>query len=226
MTKKSGITWDVSSIKTYLSLLLDTSYFEPDGRGSPAIRAQWDEGTSPLVLITGPNASGKSFLRRLVNQSLRKAEVECIHLSQEGRSASGIIRSMVYGTEEWQATGEITTHSILMAFKTARGRNNKHAIFFDEPEIGLSDEYAAGAGKEIAEFIAALPPLTFAVFVVTHSKHLARELVHLGPHHLRLGDSPCLEDWLNKPVVPRDLRELEEESRKRYKRIQAILARK
>jgi len=138
--------------------------------------------------------------------------------------------AMVYGDESWESTGVLSSRTILTGTSTCRGRKSKHAIFWDEPDLGLSDAWAAGAGRHIREFAGDFPRNTVAAFVVTHSKALVRELLPAKPTYLHLGKEPSeapqsLAEWVEHQPEARDLEELGKESRERFKMIQHILNR-
>ena len=66
--------------------VLDLDYFHAFGDAKePAIDCHWTRGDGNFVLCLGENASGKSFFRRLVTLVCRKANVEAIPISMEGR---------------------------------------------------------------------------------------------------------------------------------------------
>ena len=99
-------------------------------------------------------------------------------------------------------------------------------MFWDEPDLGLSDAWAAGMGVAIRQFAAEPPKHTLGIFVVTHSKALVAHLVDLEPNFLYFGDDDVpasLSAWMTRPIVPRDLATLPDISHKRFTRIQEIL---
>jgi len=200
-------------------------YFEGD---DPAIPYHFVRRRGKLVVIVGENAAGKSFARRLIQLLCRDVNIECIHLSMQGRlGGMGAVSAFVYGSEDWQATGDNTANTILGAIRTAEARTSDHTIFWDEPDLGLSDNAAAGAGVTIREFVQNSGRHTRAVFVATHSRYLVRELIPINPHYLHLGTGEgapaTLEDWTNRPVEPMDLEQLRKAGNDRFRRIQKIL---
>lgn len=207
-------------------------YFRAEDGKTPAIPFVWDQGDLPVFLVLGSNAGGKSFFRRLVSQAAKEhARVkETIHLSMQGRADGGVLRAMIYGSEEWQATGEITGHSVTMAIKTCRSREHDHLLFWDEPDLGLSEEAAAGVAVCIEEFARDLPEHTKGVFITTHSRQLVSQLAPLKPHYIHLGTPapkapPTIDAWLNRKIVPISPEKLKEKSLTRFRAIQAILNR-
>lgn len=174
------------------------------------IRTRFSEGLSSLLVITGENASGKSIFRRALTQAARAEGLEVMHLSPEGKAKGGLIGAMVYGTEEYQSTGSNSARTLLKAMQTARARDSRHILIFDEPDAGLSDEYAAGAGIELAEFCRCLPELTILVAVISHRRALIGGLAKLNPAHISVGHEQTLAEWLLRDISPRPLSELKE----------------
>lgn len=100
-------------------------------------------------------------------------------------------------------------------------------IFWDEPDLGLSDNSAAGVGMAIRDFAAAMPEHTVAAIVVTHSRALVQQLAQLNPHYLYLGDGnvpETINDWLAAPIVPVPIDDLFAKSKRRYRLILDILS--
>jgi hypothetical protein len=217
-------TFDLQSAQTVTEGLLNgLEYFHGD---EPAIPYVWHPGSSQLVVVVGENSGGKSFFRRLVQLACHRCEVECMAISMEGRSTSVPWNAFIYGSEQWEATGANSAHTVTAGIKTCQCRSKPHVIFWDEPDLGLSESWAAGAGQAICEFTKDKPEHTRAAFVVTHSKALARQLLPAQPHYLYLGSTdgpPTFEAWVEHQPEPRPLDLLAEASYKRFKAIQAIL---
>lgn len=213
--------------------LLDTRYFDPEE--GPALEGTFAEGdpSCRLLVIAGENASGKSLFRRLIGAACRKAEktekVEHIATSLEGKTRVGEAPwlAMVYGSEEWQATGANSGYLITGAIKTALGRTSPHIVTWDEPELGLSEGAQMGAGQAIAAFGREPGKFTRAAVVITHSRLLVRELEPLGPHFLYLGQTEplSLSEWLRRPPVARSLEDLADASHARFLKVSKILKR-
>ena len=219
-------TYSTNSIREFMTDVLSLQFFQPNAKhnNTPAIDTYLHEGECPLITVIGDNACGKSILRRCVASALNKMDHERIHISQQGRSSGEgrIQRLFVYGSEEEDSTGFNSVKSVLTAIKTSKARTTKHTIFFDEPDIGLSDNNAAGVGVAIREFIQNKPEHLFAVFVVSHNKHLMAELNKCSPWNLRMGDAPPLAEWLVQPVVPADITQLPKIGHARYDRIEEV----
>jgi hypothetical protein len=224
MTKPSTALWVVRKI------LSKWTYFS--GK-NPPIPALWVEGDVPLFLVLGENAGGKSFFRRCVRELTRRdtSIKEVIHISMQGRAGvnrMGPMKAFIYGDEEWQSTGENSAVTVETALRTCQGRKESHLLYWDEPDIGMSDGAAAGVGIVLAKFVDELPEHTKGIFVTTHNRVMVEQLLRLKPHYIHLGCEPpqappTLEAWIARPVVPILPAALAEASRRRFKAIQKIL---
>lgn len=201
------------------------SYFTPNKDGEIPLPYHWSKGKAPLALITGDNASGKSFLRRLIQAVCKNAKTECIHLSMEGRATGGIVRVMVYGSEDDEATGAISSHTVVKGIETCRSRDTDHVIVFDEPDIGLSENAAAGVGITLRDFATSIPGHTKAIVVMSHSRVMSSYIAPIDPHFIWMGssESVSLAEWLVRPIVPKMPQEITEAGYHRWLLIQNIL---
>lgn len=224
MTKTSNMTKAVEQVLT------DLLFFCGD---DPAIPSLWVRGKIPLFLVLGENASGKSFFRRCVQQWCRKytSVKEVIHISMEGRAGVnelGAMKAFVYGDEDMRSTGENSAMTVRTAIRTCEGRDHSHVMYWDEPDVGMSEGAAAGVGIAIADFVDRLPSHTKGIFITTHSRALVEPLLRVRPHYLHLGTDPAkapqtLDEWLRRPVAPISPEELLEQSRRRFGAIQKVL---
>lgn len=210
-------------IKEALSL----EYFQTI-KGEVAIPVTYFPGKGPLVLAVGDNASGKSFFRRIIQGCCGLSNFECIPLSMEGRRnvAYNPASCFVYGSEDYQSTGQNSSETVLGAIRTTRAREKPHVLFWDEPDFGLSESWSASMGVEIANGMTTeVNPNLIAAFVVTHSRPLMKPLIALSPHVLIFdeGSPTSLQEYLDRPIVIRPLQELKDLSHQRFKRIQKVL---
>lgn len=196
-------------------------FFEGD---DPVIQHAVKYGKNPLAVIVGPNGAGKSVFRRLVGFSCKDAGVEFIHLSMQARTSSMVENAFIYGSEQYEATGVNSARTVMTGISTCQGRDKDHVIFWDEPDTGMSDEMAAGAGKLILNFVLKKPTHTKAIFVVSHNRYMVRKLAAALPHYVHLGAFPqtSLEDWATRPVEPADLELAAAEGIARFRRITAM----
>lgn len=214
------LTFDTSSLDILIPQILELNYFknsEEDTEG--ALLPTFYPGEGKLLVVTGENATGKSFFRRLLTQALRQSHttkgIEVIPISLQGRTTGGNpMKAFIYGGEEDSSTGANSVMTVATAIKTCQGRTQPHAIIWDEPDIGLSDNFAAGVGQAISNFVSNTPELTQAIMLVSHRKCLIQEVIKNKPHHLHLGNNrpKNLQDWHDQKVTPRNPNELQEEN--------------
>lgn len=190
------------------------------------IKAVYTPGQGNLVIFTGDNASGKSFLARLLSGRAKKIhDFEPIRVGMELRTQPGIIRSFVFGDESWESTGMISLGAVLGGIRTAQSRTNSHCLIFDEPDIGLSEGYQAAMGKLLAEFVEKLPESTKICGIVTHSRRLVKQLIRLKPHFVRVGDTMSLEEFMGEPADKsiEDVKALQETALERFRALTRLI---
>ena len=194
--------------------------------GKPAlIPVHWKKGASPLVLVLGENASGKSFFRKVVITYAEEfLDYECIDLAMDSRTGPGF-GNLKYMPEKQFSTGYNSISAFHGSISTSDARDNFHVLFWDEPDIGLSDSVSAGMGVEIHDFILNKPESKGLAFLTTHSRAMVEQLVDLNPHYIYLGENPpeTLKDWLERPIVPQNLSEVEEAGLAKFREIGAFL---
>ena len=193
-----------------LEEVLAGRWFQPD---SP-LTHKFTLSNEKLVVVTGGNASGKSLFRKILAAHYKDRNL--IHVSQEGRTKSGIQRAFMYGSEEDDSTGYNSVKTLLKAIQSAQ--DGRH-LLIDEPDIGASDEVQAGMGLKIFE---SLENLKF-VIVITHSRELVAELLPARPSHLRLGDQMELIDWIDRKIVPADLEKLVSDGKEMWRKVAKLI---
>lgn len=161
---------------------------------------------SIFCLITGENSSGKSLFRKLIASVLKKYfQINTVCTSMEQRTTSGTMRIMQsLGTEYEDGTGYNSLKNALSAMRSINNSQDNLAMFLDEPDIGLSDNFSAGFGIKLKEYLLEPPKNLKAVFLVTHRKSLINELKSLNFNHIRVGDKKTLDEVLNEKVTPTD----------------------
>jgi hypothetical protein len=188
--------------------LAETDYFGPEG----PVPARVEYGHPKLALVTGENASGKSFLVRGLGQKMRGAhpKLEILAVTMSLRSEGGFSRAVVYGDEQRESSGRISIKAVLAGMYVCRERHHDHVLILDEPDIGLAESYAGALGAYLAAFVEDMPVRTLGVVVVTHSRPLVRGLLPAEPASIRVGDDPRpLEQWLREGPIPRGIEEIE-----------------
>lgn len=196
------------------------------GKGAP-FRAKFFPGKGRLVLVTGGNASGKSLFIRLLS-ALAKSQkhAEPIVIGVALRTQGGIERAFVWGDERENSTGNNSISAILGGFSTARGREHLTFMAFDEPDIGLSEEYQSVLGNAFAEFVRE-PPEKVILVISTHSRRVLRPLLECNAHHVRMGDEMSLREVVETvpPYVGgiEKLEELRDLNLSRFRKVCSIM---
>lgn len=201
-------------------------YFQPTTSGVTPIPTYWKPGIGGTVVVVGENASGKSFLRRVIAYLCHESNLECIHTSMQERvQSTGLKRIMIYGEETESATGFNSAKLIQGSIQTCRSRETFHVMVWDEPELGLSDNSVAGVGLALRDFLSAPPAHTLAQVVITHSRVLVQQLIDLDPHYLHLGsESPpkSLLEWMRAPITPRSITDILLAGKERYRLVEDV----
>ncbi len=186
-----------------------------------------DEAARVGILV-GPNASGKSFVRKLLGSACKPLGLELIHLSMQGRCSgeNRIMRMFVYGNEDGDSTGCNTIQTTFGSFRTSRKRDTPHVLFYDEPETGLSPEYTAGLAGLFVEFLSAPPPHLVAAFFVSHRAELLGPIARLPHAFASLGTASAFDTyaaWASRPIEALDPSLLPDENRANYVKIRRAL---
>lgn len=179
------------------------------------------DGDERIVLVVGSNASGKSLFVQVMASIGRKAPFNWppVSVSIRERTGSGMSdmaamrRSMMFGDETKQSTGATSVRVTETAFKNIwNGEDQPRLLILDEPDMGLSEDFAHAMGQLIGtrtqeQFPEGKP--RSGVVVVTHSRSLVRGLIASGmrPSFVSMEVSQSLDEWLSEPKV-RSLDEL------------------
>lgn len=168
-----------------------------------------EPGHPRVAVIAGENATGKSlFARILAAGAHHRHKLSPISVSIRERTGCGLDemarfrQAMMFGDENEQSTGAASAKVLEAAFRNvhSRAEEGKSAVLIlDEPELGLSDGYAAAMGTYLAEQAEELPKKACGLVVVTHSRTLTQALIEgLGilPTFVKTGDAQSFADWL------------------------------
>lgn len=166
-----------------------------------------------ITILTGNNAAGKSLLRKVLWNKIKKLvndgredrqyiwetsmERRTSHISDFG-ALSGIFRD-----DGWVATSYCTVNSINGLLRT--DSKLKHYIVFDEPELGCGEELQLGIANMINKKTNFFKENNLGLLVITHSRVIVKNtncdtFINL--------EGKTKEEWLNREIVAKDLDEL------------------
>ncbi len=165
------------------------------------------EADPSLLVIAGPNASGKSLFFQFM-AAWSKDDALPVTISIRERTGSGLYesasmrRAFMFGNEGEQSTGACSVKVTLTGFKNVIDR--KAVLMLDEPDMGLSEDYAHAFGRLIAQehekARAAGGENYRGLVMVTHSRSLVTGLLEEGakPSFLAAGMESSLAQWLEQ----------------------------
>lgn len=211
---------DPKTMFDFINNVKESKFF---GERSP-FQCNVDFQNPKLCVVTGPNVSGKSLLRKIFHSHFSRASIEFINLSQEGRCSGGIIKSLIYGNEIEDSTGYNSAKIISTAFKTGHNRTKKFTLLFDEPEIGCGEELQLLIGERIADQYDKMIN-SIGVIIITHSRVIAKELMKHNPTHLSLAKDVGLNNWINRSVEKPSysLEDLVDTGYERWKQVESLI---
>lgn len=227
------MTFEASEFKldSMIEFFQSLAYFK-----KPAIEVDYQPGENPqLLIVTGDNATGKSFFSRLIYAYCKKKvkeKIEVFPLSMATRTGSGIhLAFMLSGPEYEESTGTNSAFILKGGFNSAKEREHDTILLLDEPDIGLSEPYSGAMGDFIAQQIKEKSENIKLIVLTSHSKFLISRLVKSlfieqeQPNHLRFGDKQTLFQWLYEEQPEKtidDLLSLPNKSRELMKEISRI----
>ena len=205
---------------------LPSDLFEINEDVAKELGVDSDFDTSGSVLVvTGQNASGKSFLRRLLHVKLKQMKIEVIVLSQEGRTSGGVVSAMVYGDESRSSTGSISCQTFISGIHTSRSRQGHHVLIWDEPEIGMGEELQLGSAQWLFRELSNWPKNLQGVILLTHSRHFVREAMKQeSAKWFSLDGYKTAESWLKRKIKPAAPDVLAEDAVKKFRKLIRMLS--
>ena len=183
--------------------------------GDAPFAAHFTEGNSRVAVVVGGNATGKSLYVRVLSSRASNKEVLPISISIRERTGAGtsdmagMRRMMMFGDESEQSTGATSVETVRRGFSNLaeHAKERQALLILDEPEMGLSEDYAAAMGQWLAWQARDLAtPNEMGVVVVTHSRALVRSLVSTlavvlqSPHFVNMDGPEEICEWLDNPV--------------------------
>jgi len=179
---------------------------------------------TPILVVTGKNAAGKSFLRRWFCMMLKDEKIEAIHLSQQGRASEGFVRAFVYGDESDHSTGAISAHTFIAGMNTSKNRTTPHVLIWDEPEIGMGDELQIGTADWLFSQLVVWPQQLNGVILLTHSRYFVeRAMMFPGAKFMNLDGHRTAKAWMERKIVPVSPTVLYDESFQKWRRLTGLI---
>lgn len=192
---------------------------------------------SPLILMAGENASGKSVICRLLGKLSIEHDLRHVEISMGDRNSKGVFSKIReygrYGDEDRESTGYLTINRIIKDSKALLESDKDFCFVLDEAELGLSEEYHQALGQLIArthaDFLASGRCRAF--LVCSHSRILLKAILASTsprPSSIYLSMEPTdvtLYDWLDSPLMHRsidDLLSLPERAREKRRSINQL----
>lgn len=179
------------------------------------IKMNITKGSPNVIVLTGDNASGKSYIAHILAKMMYHTEhkTDPMVSSMRSRTREGMMRAIVFGSEEDDSTGNISAKTIQKALNNAKNRileEGSSLIILDEPELGLSDSYKKACGELIGEGIQSIlnnPEVlnkNLIVILTTHSKEVVKGLIselNEKPTFVSLNKKLNLEEWLEEKIT-------------------------
>lgn len=196
------------------------------------------ESNHPKVcFLAGENASGKSLLVKFACAWLSKLwpTAKYVRVSMEERTGSGhsemgsFRRSMMFGDESEQSTGETSVSTVRKALDNLKSRlddGEEMLLILDEPELGLSSSYHHALGLLIGDALKAVAdnPNCVGLLLVSHSKELYAGLAQglsTAPSFTHMGRNLTAQQWIadNSRKSLDELNNLQLVARERYRAV-------
>lgn len=174
-------------------------------------KASLEPNDPRLLVIGGANATGKSLMFQFI-AAVARAEHAYVPVSISIRERTGagtfemanLRRTFMFGDESEQSTGATSARVLESGFNNVLKRDDKKEalLLLDEPELGLSDDYAHALGTYVAqktiEAFNTEEGTCRGVVVVTHNRAVVQGLMQAGltPSFMSMGEALTLSDWL------------------------------
>lgn len=111
-----------------------------------------NEGSERIAIIYGANASGKSYIARLIEESLR-SEIPVRNVCMKNRASGSIESTLVFGREGKKSTGEASVAVMCKALESAKSDKGESLVILDEPNLGLSKRFSKALGQYLSTFV-------------------------------------------------------------------------
>ena len=216
------------TLENLIGAVLNQVFFSDDGRDKK-LYYDYQPGNSKLLIVTGENATGKSLFAQIFQQYCGRfvKRVRCVRDGLDIRT--GPFASLRCGLIDNMSTGDVGVEQVLAMLEKRNkedplrlqdGETPYRGVYFvfDEPGLGLSENYQCTMGVYIGRYVKKMDPRVYGVVVVSHSRYLVNHLLEEGgfslgkggrrPHHVRFGDKMRLKTWLETEPKPAQIDDL------------------
>lgn len=177
-----------------------------------------------ITILTGDNGSGKSLIRKVLHQQLKKENndelVKVASTSMDMRTGlhSELGGGGVFKRDmEWVSTSGNSIHFVQALLNSTKDRY----IVIDEPEIGMGLSMQKSFGHWLNSRLPEVMENNFGVMVITHSKELVKELS--TDHNFVNIQKKTESEWLAAEPELIDLDEWDKQSNALFKLLQTKL---
>jgi len=180
----------------------------------------FQENDSKLYVITGENATGKSYFIKTITAMSKQNNIKPYHMGMISRSSGlydeGGEHFWSIVPEEVASTGENSALLLLNGLEGIFKHDTKSVILLDEPTFGFSIGYQKVIADYIANFSVNIPLHLQGLIVCAHDYILLSKLSEIPHNHLRFGDDRTLKQVLNEPYkyTIKDIKDLPSQAEK------------
>ena len=178
-----------------------------------------------VTVLTGKNGSGKSLLRKILASYIAdklgkgkddfKGIVSGISMESRTNKKTDFSALNAMGIDDpTNPTSSETLHNIDSLVRSVSEKEPRY-IVIDEPEIGMGEEMVMALVIKLNAMFNPLPAGCNGVLLITHNRYLVKNIV--GEFLNMEGQSR--DEWLNRELVPTDIKKFEEDSLGLYRAI-------
>ena len=188
---------------------------------------------SKVLLISGMNASGKSVIGKIFEENCKKNEIPIRSCSMRNRTSGLFGQRIIFGDESDSSTGYNSFSSAISGLKSTFGSETPSLMILDEPDIGLSEEYAGALGEYFAQLLNESVPKTQGIVIISHSKHMFKRFLEAYKNPVSKSyigrKEVSFDEWLykeNARLSVADLLGIKEKQNSMYSKIEKRLNKK
>lgn len=132
---------------------------------------------SKILLMSGLNASGKSVIGKVFEGTCKKNQIPFRSCSMRNRTSGLMGQRLIFGDESDSSTGYNSFSAALSGLKSTFDSETPSLMILDEPDIGLSEEYAGALGEYFAQLLNESIQKTQGIVIISHSKNMFKRFL-------------------------------------------------